>query len=81
MSSTKPAIGAPIAMARTAAIRSFFVFIGAPERGTELGSKELRLFPGREVTALIDLVEINEIAVGAPGPCLRGAIDLLAETR
>jgi hypothetical protein len=38
-----------------------------PERGSELGTEELRLFPGREVTALAELVEINEVAICTPG--------------
>jgi len=33
-----------------------------------------RLFPGREVSARVDLVEVDQVAIGAPGPCLRGPI-------
>jgi hypothetical protein len=43
-----------------------------PERGPELHAEKLRLFPRREVTTLVDLVEINEVATGAP-PQLFGA--------
>src|SRR5215207_7054924 len=46
------------------------------ERRPELGREELRLLPGREVAALVDLVEVNQIAIGAPGPCLRGSLAL-----
>jgi hypothetical protein len=30
--------------------------------------------------ALIDLVEIGEVAIGTPGPRLRGSIDVLGNT-
>ena len=52
-----------------------------PERGAELGGEELRLFPRREVAALVDLVEVDQVAIGAPGPCLRGSIDLARKYR
>src|SRR4029077_6423419 len=51
-----------------------------PERGSELRAEKLWLFPGREVTALID-VEIDQVPIGVPGPCLRGSIDLLRKYR
>ena len=51
------------------------------ERGPELGREELRLLPRREVAALVDLVEVDQVAIGAPGPCLRGAIDLPRKDR
>ena len=51
------------------------------ERGTELGRKEFGLLPRREVPALVDLMEVDEVAIGAPGPCLGGAIDVLREYR
>src|SRR5262245_5519647 len=51
------------------------------ERSTELGAEELRLLPCGEVAALIDLVEINEVAIGAPRPGLRGSIDVLRKHR
>src|SRR5262245_23036191 len=47
------------------------------ERGSELGAKQLRLFPGREVAAFVDLVEVGQVAIGAPRPGLRGPVDLL----
>src|SRR6266850_3258396 len=51
-----------------------------PERsegGAQLGGEKLWPFPGCEVAALVDLVEIDQVAIGAAGPCLRGAIDVL----
>src|SRR5262249_3241051 len=47
-----------------------------PERGSELGTEKLRLFPRGEVSALVDLVEVDQVAIGPPGPCLRGSIAL-----
>ena len=35
----------------------------ALERRSDLGGEELRLLPGGEVTALVDLVEIDEVGV------------------
>jgi len=32
----------------------------SPERRSDLGAEELRLLPGGEVTALVDLVEVRE---------------------
>src|SRR5262245_29891563 len=52
-----------------------------PERRAELLREELRLFPGREVAALVDLVEVDQVLVGAPGPGLRGSIDVLRKYR
>ena len=69
-------------MTRTA--RAYSVSVGLPERPerrAELLGEEPRLFPGREVTTLVDLVEVDEIAIGAPGPGLRGSIDLLRKHR
>src|SRR5688572_23299874 len=51
------------------------------ERRPELGTEELRLLPGGEVTALIDLVKVDQVSVGAPRPCLRGSVDLLRKYR
>src|SRR5438094_8970806 len=41
------------------------------ERGSELGTEQLGLLPRSEVSALVDLVEVDEVAIGAPRPCLR----------
>src|SRR3954465_14690709 len=112
MSPPKPAIGAPTAVASTAATKSLFVFIDecssgfrsmlqrlhgsrraqrAPkssdrfaeesERLSELGTEELRLFPRGEVSAPVDLMEVDQVAIGAPGPCLRGSIALPRKDR
>src|SRR5215213_4841326 len=44
------------------------------ERRAELLGEQLGLFPGREVTAFFDLVEIDEVGVGLIGPAARGLI-------
>src|SRR5882672_10344679 len=51
------------------------------ERGPELGTEELGFLPRREVPALVDLVEVDQVAIGAPGPGLRGSIDVLRKYR
>src|SRR4051794_24324830 len=52
-----------------------------PKRSPELGGEELRLFPGREVSAPVGLVEIDQVAIGAPGPRLGGSVDLVRKDR
>ena len=42
-----------------------------PERRSHLVRKEFRLFPGGEVTALLEFVEVHEVGVGALGPAAR----------
>src|SRR6266852_1778223 len=56
-------------------------FAERSERLSELGTKEFGFFPGGEVTALVDLVEVYQVAIGAPGPCLRGLIILVRKNR
>src|SRR4051794_10433624 len=51
------------------------------ERRPQLGTEELRLLPRREVSARVDLVEVDEVAIGATGPCLRGSVDILGKYR
>src|SRR5678815_1935810 len=43
------------------------------ERGAQLGSGEFRLLPGREMAALVDFVEVAQVAIGALGPRLWGS--------
>src|SRR5215204_2399904 len=50
-----------------------------PERGPHLGREELRLLPGREVVALVDLVEVDEVGIGLLGPTARRLIELTRE--
>ena len=52
-----------------------------PERGSQLRAEHLGLFPRCEVSASVDLVEVGEIGIGAPGPYLRGSIDVVREYR
>src|ERR1044071_6100932 len=51
------------------------------EGGAEFFGEELRLFPRREVAALVRLVAVDQVAIGAPGPGLGGAVDLLGKDR
>src|SRR3954469_1058033 len=51
------------------------------ERGSEFGTEEFRFLPRGEVAALFDFVEVDEIAIGAPSPCLRDLIDLFRKHR
>src|SRR5260370_34559594 len=44
------------------------------EGGAQLGREKLRLFPRGEVSAFVDLVKVNQVAIGAPCPCFRGSI-------
>src|SRR5580704_7486037 len=52
-----------------------------PERCSELGTEKFRLLPRREVSALVDFVEVGQVGKGAPGPSFGGAIDLLRKYR
>src|SRR3984957_1412030 len=49
------------------------------ERGLDLGREHLGLFPGGEVTAPVDLVEVAEGRVGRLDPAARGRPDLTGE--
>src|SRR5690349_22668967 len=51
------------------------------ERRAQLGREELRLLPRGEVTAVVDFVEVDEVAVRARGPALRRAVDLARKYR
>src|SRR5262252_6684867 len=42
-----------------------------PEARADLFGKELRLFPSREMPALIDMVVVDEVGVGSLGPTAR----------
>src|SRR5687768_3883360 len=48
-----------------------------PQPRAQLVHEELRLYPGRKMTALGELVEVDEIEVGALGPTPRSLVDLL----
>jgi hypothetical protein len=52
-----------------------------PKRRAHLLREELRLFPGGEVSALVDLMEVDQVAIGSPRPCLRGSIDVVRKHR
>src|SRR6476620_1035202 len=51
------------------------------ERGSHLGREELRLLPGREVAALVGVVEVGEVGVPRLDPAPRGHEDLVGEGR
>src|SRR3954447_11464016 len=51
------------------------------ERSSHLGREELRLLPGGEVAAPVDLVEVREVGVGHLDPAARGSPDLVGERR
>jgi hypothetical protein len=42
-----------------------------PERRSHLARKEFRLFPGGEVTAPVEFVEVDELGIGPLGPAAR----------
>src|SRR3954469_619498 len=52
-----------------------------PECGPHLCGEELRLLPGGEVAALVDLVEVDEVRVARLGPAARRPPDLAGERR
>src|SRR5262245_15256505 len=49
------------------------------ERRAELGREQVRLFPGREVTAPVDLVVVSEGGICLLDPAARGRDDLTGE--
>src|SRR5512134_1761343 len=51
------------------------------ERCAQLRREERRFFPGGEVAALVDLVEVGEAGVDRLNPAARGSPDLAGERR
>src|SRR6202034_4889122 len=49
------------------------------KRGPDLICEDRRLFPRREVAALVELVVVNEFGVGPVCPTSRGRIDFVGE--
>src|SRR6202022_5075699 len=47
----------------------------------DLFGEQPRLFPCRKVPAPVDLVEVGQVSIGAPGPALRGSIDVVRKDR
>src|SRR5262249_13920494 len=47
----------------------------------QLGGEELRLLPGWEVAAPVDLVEVHEVGIDRLDPAARGSPDLTGERR
>src|SRR5580693_2354992 len=52
-----------------------------PERRPDLLGEQLGLFPGGEVTALVHLVEVDDVGVRLLDPAARGPPDLAGERR
>src|SRR3954467_7017146 len=50
-----------------------------PEGRTHLGAEQLRLFPGCEVPALVELVVMDEFGIRPLCPAPRGRIDFVGE--
>src|SRR4051812_9093097 len=48
-----------------------------PERGSELGAEQFRLFPRGEVPALVEFVEIDEFGIRSLYPTTRGRVELV----
>src|SRR5882672_9747404 len=48
-----------------------------PERRPHLRAEELRLFPGREVTAFVELVVVDELGKRPLRPTARGLVELV----
>ena len=46
------------------------------ERRPQFSNEQLRLFPRREVTAFVELIEVDEFGIRPLGPTPRGGIDL-----
>jgi len=49
------------------------------EPRAQLGGVEIRLLPGGEVPASVDLVEVHEVGVRLLGPASRSRVDLVRE--
>src|SRR5262249_4173323 len=77
MGARKDPPGMPVAssscLLRLRASRRHAITYRAEARADFFG-KELRLFPSREVAALVDLVEVDEVGVGPFGPAPRRLI-------
>ena len=52
-------------------VRPLLRLAQGPERRPELLIEQFRLLPGREVAALVDLVEAGQVGVGTLGPAAR----------
>src|SRR5437899_548515 len=74
--SVVPDIGFPPGSADGALLR-----VQRRERGPQLAREELRLLPRREMPALVYLVEVDQVLVGAAGPGLRRTVDVLGKDR
>src|SRR5215211_5064563 len=60
-------------------VRAVLRLVQRPERGPDLAREEFRLFPGGEVAALVDLVEVGEVGVRRLDPAAWGPEDLAGE--
>src|SRR5499427_7336419 len=67
------------AVARLSLVRLALRSAQCAERRADLFGEELRLFPGGEVAALVDLVVVDEVGVGPLGPAARRLVLLARE--
>src|SRR5262245_22005221 len=65
----------------TVALMTRLLSAERPEGRSHLGREELRLLPGGEVAALVDLVEVADAGIRALDPAARGLPDLAGECR
>src|SRR4051812_21867065 len=59
--------------------RSSARFAEGSESGPNFLREELRLFPRGKMTALVELVVVNELGIGALGPASRRLIELIGK--
>src|SRR5262245_45972046 len=64
-----------------AAIECSVRFPQRSESGTELVREQFGLFPCREMSALVDFVEVDQVVVGTPCPCFWCPVDVLWKDR
>src|SRR5436305_14831801 len=58
---------------------NIFASAQRPERCSDVFGEQLRLLPGREVSAPVVPVVVDEVGVGPLGPAPRGPIELVGE--
>ena len=68
-----------MARATRAIHRTALIYRKRPERRAQLLHEELRLFPRREVPALVDLVEVERFGYAALRPAARRLVKLVGE--
>ncbi len=64
----RPGFGVDKRSAKRSVRLRLFVLAQGPERRAEFGGEQLGLFPGGEMAALVDLMEIDQVRIGLLGP-------------